>query len=281
MTARTPALMDRPNRMMTPARAPGDDRRWSPAAQGRCDHQADSGRIVAMTDQLSPMEAIMWRVGQDATLRMTVGALMILERPPSVTALAERLVLRSRQRAAAAPATRRSDRDAHPAGLGRRSRSGARAPPPIALGRRSRLAAAGARPRRTARVDPVRSRALAVGRDADRGPRGRASGVVPAGPPRAHRRRRRDPAARAAPRRARVATGRRPRLPRYARRPTPRQPPTATASPARSRSRSTCPGRVRRFVGRRATRRATSIPSTRRCVGSNGPSTSPTRSPAS
>ena len=28
-----------------------------------------------MTDQLSPMEAIMWRVGQDATLRMTVGAL--------------------------------------------------------------------------------------------------------------------------------------------------------------------------------------------------------------
>ena len=34
-----------------------------------------------MLDQLSPIEAIMWRVGQDATLRMTVGALMILDRP--------------------------------------------------------------------------------------------------------------------------------------------------------------------------------------------------------
>lgn len=44
-----------------------------------------------MSDQLSPMEAIMWRVGQDATLRMTVGALMILDRPPASAALAERL----------------------------------------------------------------------------------------------------------------------------------------------------------------------------------------------
>ena len=33
-----------------------------------------------MADRLSPMEAIMWRVGQDATLRMTVGALVILDR---------------------------------------------------------------------------------------------------------------------------------------------------------------------------------------------------------
>ena len=44
-----------------------------------------------MNERLSPMEAIMWRVGQDATLRMTVGALLILDRPPTTKALAERL----------------------------------------------------------------------------------------------------------------------------------------------------------------------------------------------
>ena len=46
-----------------------------------------------MRDPLSPMEAIMWRVGQDATLRMTVGALMILDQPPTTAALTERLKL--------------------------------------------------------------------------------------------------------------------------------------------------------------------------------------------
>ena len=44
-----------------------------------------------MTDRLSPMEAIMWRVGQDATLRMTVGALAILDHAPTTEALGERL----------------------------------------------------------------------------------------------------------------------------------------------------------------------------------------------
>jgi WS/DGAT/MGAT family acyltransferase len=44
-----------------------------------------------MSDLLSPMEAIMWRVGQDATLRMTVGALLVLDRPPDQDALSERL----------------------------------------------------------------------------------------------------------------------------------------------------------------------------------------------
>jgi diacylglycerol O-acyltransferase len=37
------------------------------------------------------MESIMWRVGQDATLRMTLGALLIVDRPPTPTALTERL----------------------------------------------------------------------------------------------------------------------------------------------------------------------------------------------
>ena len=44
-----------------------------------------------MTERLSPMEAIMWRVGQDATLRMTVGALAILDHTPTVEALTARL----------------------------------------------------------------------------------------------------------------------------------------------------------------------------------------------
>src|SRR5262245_23198008 len=37
------------------------------------------------------MEAIMWRVGMDGTLRMTVGPLVIVDRPPDMAALAERL----------------------------------------------------------------------------------------------------------------------------------------------------------------------------------------------
>ena len=49
-----------------------------------------------MPDQLSPIEAIMWRVGQDATLRMTVGALMVLDRPPKIDALTDRLDLAAR-----------------------------------------------------------------------------------------------------------------------------------------------------------------------------------------
>ena len=60
-----------------------------------------------MTDQLSPMEAIMWRVGQDATLRMTVGALIILDRPPTTEALSERLAFAADQ----APRLRRRPDD--------------------------------------------------------------------------------------------------------------------------------------------------------------------------
>jgi diacylglycerol O-acyltransferase len=44
-----------------------------------------------MNDRLSPIEAIMWRVGQDATLRMTVGALVLLDRAPTAAALAARV----------------------------------------------------------------------------------------------------------------------------------------------------------------------------------------------
>src|SRR5215213_9702665 len=44
-----------------------------------------------MNERLTPIEAIMWRVGQEVTLRMTVGALVVLDRPPSLEQLGERL----------------------------------------------------------------------------------------------------------------------------------------------------------------------------------------------
>jgi WS/DGAT/MGAT family acyltransferase len=44
-----------------------------------------------MNESLSPIESIMWRVGQDPTLRMTVGALVLLDRAPSTEALAAEL----------------------------------------------------------------------------------------------------------------------------------------------------------------------------------------------
>src|SRR6478735_6175382 len=46
-----------------------------------------------MPVHLTPMEAIMWRVGQDPTLRMTLGALVFLDRPPEPAALRARLTL--------------------------------------------------------------------------------------------------------------------------------------------------------------------------------------------
>jgi WS/DGAT/MGAT family acyltransferase len=39
------------------------------------------------------MEAIMWRVGQDATLRMTVGALLVVDKSPTAAVLADRLTV--------------------------------------------------------------------------------------------------------------------------------------------------------------------------------------------
>src|SRR4051812_21015117 len=44
-----------------------------------------------MNEHLSPIESIMWRIGQDPTLRMTVGALMLLDRSPTAAALGDRL----------------------------------------------------------------------------------------------------------------------------------------------------------------------------------------------
>ena len=44
-----------------------------------------------MTDELSPIEAIMWRVGQTGSLRMTVGAVVIVDRLPDRDSLLKRL----------------------------------------------------------------------------------------------------------------------------------------------------------------------------------------------
>ena len=44
-----------------------------------------------MSERLTPIEAIMWRAGQDPGLRMTVGNLMILDRAPTREELEERI----------------------------------------------------------------------------------------------------------------------------------------------------------------------------------------------
>ena len=67
---------------------PGDDDhaavgRWGVAVGHGCRARAGDRESAAMVDQLSPMEAIMWRVGQDPMLRMTVGALSSSTTRPS------------------------------------------------------------------------------------------------------------------------------------------------------------------------------------------------------
>ena len=79
-----------------------------------------------MNDALSPMEAVMWRVGQDPGLRMTVGNLLFLEQALRPSELIERLgaasetAFRLRQRPSEATYVRRrphweSERDFDPA----------------------------------------------------------------------------------------------------------------------------------------------------------------------
>ena len=67
-----------------------------------------------MREPLSPVEAIMWRVGGDPTLRTTIGNLMVLDRPIERAALSKRLAgvaesasrLRCRPVYASLPSTR-------------------------------------------------------------------------------------------------------------------------------------------------------------------------------
>ena len=46
-----------------------------------------------MSPTLSPSETILWRAGQDPTLRMTVGNLIILDSLPDLDELADRLAI--------------------------------------------------------------------------------------------------------------------------------------------------------------------------------------------
>jgi diacylglycerol O-acyltransferase len=63
--------------------------------------------IHSVDDYLSSVESIMWRVGQDPALRMTVGALMILDRSPTKAAFADRVLLAAQR----APRLRRRPDD--------------------------------------------------------------------------------------------------------------------------------------------------------------------------
>ncbi len=58
-----------------------------------------------MDDRLSPIEAVMWKAGQDPTLRMTVGIILALDHAPSYDALVERFdaVIKSAPRLRARP----------------------------------------------------------------------------------------------------------------------------------------------------------------------------------
>ncbi len=69
-----------------------------------------------MSDRLSPLEAIIWRVGYDPALRMTVGNLMVLDQAPSRSDLLERLGALSEH------APRLRERPADPSYIGRRPR---------------------------------------------------------------------------------------------------------------------------------------------------------------
>ena len=46
---------------------------------------------MTTSERLSPVEAIMWRAGVDARLRMTVGSLTLLDRPIEQEAVLERI----------------------------------------------------------------------------------------------------------------------------------------------------------------------------------------------
>lgn len=68
-----------------------------------------------MSDRLSPIEAMIWKVGHDPALRMTVGNLMILDRAPTRGDLVDRLGAMSRD------APRLRQRPGDPGYIGRRA----------------------------------------------------------------------------------------------------------------------------------------------------------------
>src|SRR5262249_1927272 len=51
----------------------------------------EGARLHAVNERLSPIEAVMWRAGQDPRLRMTVGIVIVLDRAPDSDAVRERI----------------------------------------------------------------------------------------------------------------------------------------------------------------------------------------------
>ena len=117
--------------------------------------------------ELTPLESVMWHVGQDATLRMTIGVLLLLDRPPDADALRAPSDGDGDRGSTAAPAGAAAGRTA-PSGLGGRRRCRA--------GRHIRfLSMAGAAPQHqlldlvgAAGGDAVRPERVAVGPHARR-----------------------------------------------------------------------------------------------------------------
>ena len=233
-----------------------------------------------MSDELSPIEAIMWRSGPAGSLRMTVGAVLIVDQLPDRDALLERL------RFAGHHAERLTQRPGGQATL--RSRpswvSGPFSP-------EHQLRSLSVSPPGTIRevldlvglLESVPStRMFAVGRHADRRTRGRQRCDLPARPSRAHRRRRRiqllgllldEPEWPRAPLTPSAPTA--PPPPRVADSAGPRRPGTISFSATLDGPRSSAV----RSGG--STRPARSTRSSRRCTACSGPSTSPTRCPDS
>ena len=138
-----------------------------------------------MSDRMSPLGSIMWGVGQDATLRMIVGNLIVLDRTPTRSALAERLGVVARSRATAAPAAEwwigRPN-----AGVDRRRVVRSRQPHSQRGCRVAWGPASGPRSGRVARADTVRPEHVAMGYHRHRWVGRRPSGALPTGAPFAH-----------------------------------------------------------------------------------------------
>ena len=70
---------------------------------------ASGGKLKEMVDRLNPIELFMWRVSHDPTLRMTVGNLMILDRPPASSGAGRTVGIGSRPRTPTPPDAQRRD----------------------------------------------------------------------------------------------------------------------------------------------------------------------------
>ena len=149
---------------------------------------ARSPRPRMATEPLSGLESIMWRLGHDAALRMTVGNLMILDRLPATGALLERLEALAANSAPASSADRGPDPRPDSSDLGRAPRLRCDGSPPGHGGASPRQPPPGPRPGRAGRGVSVRSRSAALGGHGHRGSRRGKGRALPQSPSRRDRR---------------------------------------------------------------------------------------------